>query len=206
MSRPRFFCNHYHEIGKSKVIKTKQDWIRHEEDYHEESGLEWNCKACNSVFYRGVDFKKHVKCTHENVGFKGGKGVVQNQRLYACGFEHCRELNYGYEDFINHVAIHMRKGHSDWNYSKIIGNLLKHSLLSRPWKKVCESVGPLYGATRKELQWDRITTEKIRQQLECFNFGDSFSDLLKDLFVAGASFSHAELNVVICEEERERET
>ena len=203
LSKPRFFCTHCHEIGKSKVIKTKQDWIRHEEDFHEESGLEWNCKACNNVFFRGVDFKKHVKRTHKNVGLEGGKVVVQHQRLYACGFERCRELNYSYEDFINHVAIHMSKGHSDWNYNRIIRNLLKHSLLSKPWKTVCKSMGPLYGTTHKELKWDRIATEKIRQQLECFDFGDSFSEFLKDLFVAGASSPHAEPNVVVCEEERE---
>jgi hypothetical protein len=188
LARPRFFCTYCYEAGKTKVIKTKQDWIRHEENHHKESGLEWRCKTCTAVFDRGVDFKKHMTRTHKEVDLEGGTEIIQHKRLYACGFERCRELNYDYEEFTQHVAIHMGKGHRDWSYNRTIRNLLKHPPLSEPWKALCESIGPPIKVTRKELQWDRTTAGNIRPQLERFDFGDSFPVFLQGLFLAGVSY------------------
>lgn len=110
---------------------------------------------------------------------------MQRKRLYACGFNGCRELNYDRDSHCDHVAIHMVKGHSEWSYNKTIRNLLKHTLLSEPWRLVCGKLSTLFEVTYTELQWDPTMTGSIRHQLEYFDFGDSFLGFLLGLFLAG---------------------
>lgn len=181
----RFFCTFCCEAGIGNVWNKKRDWKQHEEGRHD-LGLEWHCEKCPAVFYTSGDFKMHLR-SHHNMARFGNVKIVQRKRLYACGFEHCRELNYNCKDYHDHIAIHMGKGHSHWSYSRTVRNLLNHTGLSEPWRTVCRNLGPVYNVTRNQLQWDSTTTKQFRRQLEYFDFGDSFPSFLQNLFVAGAS-------------------
>ncbi|KAJ4291877.1 hypothetical protein N0V90_009773 [Kalmusia sp. IMI 367209] len=191
----QFFCTFCAEVGKYKVIKTKQDWKRHEEDYHIETGLQWICqvKDCSEVFFHGSGFKQHLRKDHEGKKLpRDSKEVRQLSRVYACGFENCRELNKTWKDHCDHVATHMLKGHTTWTYDRTIRNLLKDPRLSNQWKNIYGTLCPQLEIIPNDLTWDPQSTRRMREQLEFHNFeGHSIEDFLQRLFLVGIPHTKA---------------
>jgi hypothetical protein len=179
----RHFCVYcYEETGKRQFFGTKQDWKRHQEDYHSETGIEWHCKyeGCKNVFDRGLPFKKHLDKHPGNPKPKECKDVRQHQRLYACGFgPRCRELNENWKDFINHLSTHMMKGHSDWSYDRTIRALLKQSAVHETWKS-------MFGDRAFQLTWDRSNTCSLKRKLEYRQYGSNLRGFLNEVFQAGS--------------------
>ena len=180
----KFFCTFCHETGTQTIIGAKQDWKRHEEDYHE-TGIRWHCKTkgCADIISRGKETRLHSKIQHK--GKVREYEVIQEKRLYACGFSSCRVLNYNRSDHCDHVARHMVRGHSDWSYNWAIRNLLKHPELAKPWKLVVEDQCISFGAERSALNWD--PKNDIRRQLEYFDFGNDFLGFLLLVYAEGCS-------------------
>ncbi|KAL1592251.1 hypothetical protein SLS60_011328 [Paraconiothyrium brasiliense] len=185
----QFICTFCLELGVRKIIKTKQDWKRHEEDYHDGTGLQWICqvKGCTEVFSRGLDFRNHLKKDHEGKKFpRECKEVRQLPRIYACGFENCRGgLLKTWKHHCDHVATHMIEGDTSWTYNRTIRNLLKHRDISAHWKQVYGSMCPQLHIIHSNLTWDAQTTRTMREQLETHNFGARLEDFLLELFHSG---------------------
>lgn len=184
----QYFCTFCAELGTSKIIKTKQDWKRHEEDYHTGTGLQWLCpvNGCPGVFPRGVDFKKHLKKDHEGKKYsRDCKEVRQMPHVYACGFENCKQLNETWKDHCDHVASHMSKGQTKWSYDRTIRNLVKHQDISPHWKDTYNTLGPQMSVVPNELTWNVHATRKMRDQLESLRFDDTLGGFLQNLFFSG---------------------
>jgi len=184
----QFFCTFCAELGTLKIIKTKQDWKRHEEDYHVGTGNQWFCQVpgCCQVFDCGADFKRHLKRDHEGKKFpRDSKEVRQLERVYACGFENCRTLDVEWKHRCNHVATHMLKGHTAWTYDRTIRNLLKQPAFSAQWKNIYGTMGPPRNLTQTDLSWNPETTRKLREQLELHSFDCPIEEFLQRLFLLG---------------------
>ncbi|KAF2684394.1 hypothetical protein K458DRAFT_31375 [Lentithecium fluviatile CBS 122367] len=182
------FCTYCLELGISKIIKTKQDWKRHQEDYHPGTGNEWHCqyKGCYRVFYQGLPFKKHLKEDHDGQVFpRDCKEVRQQERIYACGFENCRELNFTWKTFCDHLSTHMQKGHMDWKYDRTIRNLLKQRDVAGTWKEVYCDLCPRLNVSHTKLVWDPQNTGDMKRKLEYQDFGSSLVEFLREVFFAG---------------------
>jgi len=181
------FCVYCSELGKTKDIGTKQDWKRHQEDYHPGTGNEWHCqyKGCGEIFYQGLPFKNHLKTHDGKVLPRDCKEVKQQQRVYACGFENCRELNFNWRCFCDHLSTHMKKGHRDWSYDRTIRNLLKQSEVSWAWKVIYGDLSPRLKVLPSQLTWEPKNTRSMKQKLEYRQFGSSLEDFLRELFFAG---------------------
>ena len=184
----QYFCTFCAELGTTKIIKTKQDWKRHEEDYHNGTGLQWLCpvNSCSRVFYRGVEFKQHLKKDHEGKKYsRDCKEVRQMPHIYACGFENCKQLDETWKDHCDHVASHMSKGQMKWTYDRTIRNLLKHQDISRHWKDTYNTLGPQMGVVPNELTWDVQTTRPMRDELERRSMEGKSGAFLQNLFFSG---------------------
>jgi hypothetical protein len=181
------FCVYCYELGTLKSIGTKQDWKRHQEDYHPGTGNEWHCqyKGCHDIFDQGLPFKKHVTTHGKAVLPRDCKEVKQQQRVYACGFENCRELNYNWRCFCDHLSIHMMKGHIEWSYDRTIRNLLKQSTFHWTWKETYGDLAPRLNVLPSQLTWDPSNTRRMKQKLEYHQFGTSLEELLREIFFAG---------------------
>ncbi|KAF2877596.1 hypothetical protein BDV95DRAFT_664260 [Massariosphaeria phaeospora] len=183
-----FHCTFCTEDGKIKTCKTKQDWKRHEQDFHD-TGNEWHCRhaGCSEVFTRHQDFRKHCDKSHQRQGqFRNTKvEVIQQQRVYACGVESCRAFLHSWKERCDHVARCTQDHVSEWNYNRIIRNLLRHPLVSPTWKLVHARWCPLLGVDVSDLNWDPRTTHNIREQLECHSFGTGLETLLEGLVRVG---------------------
>ncbi|KAJ4359993.1 uncharacterized protein N0V89_000552 [Didymosphaeria variabile] len=191
----QFICTFCLELGMQKIIKTKQDWKRHEEDYHDGTGLQWICqvRGCAEVFSRGLDFRNHLKKGHEGKKFpRDCKEVRQLPRIYACGFENCRGgLLKTWKHHCDHVATHMVEGDTSWTYNRTIRNLLKHRDISAHWKQVYGILCPQLHILHSNLTWDAQTTSTMRAQLETHNFGGRLEDFLLKLFHSGLPSAQA---------------
>ncbi|KAF2443171.1 hypothetical protein P171DRAFT_445668 [Karstenula rhodostoma CBS 690.94] len=184
----QFFCTFCFELGPWKTFGTKQDWKRHEEDYHEGTGLQWICQVtgCSQVFSRGIEFRNHLKKGHEGKKYpRDCKEVRQIPRMYACGFENCRGLNTTWKHHCDHVATHMAEGDTTWTYSRTIRNLLKHRNLSAHWKQTYTTMCPQLRIVQSDLTWDIQATRSMRDRLETHEFEVHLEDFLLNLFYRG---------------------
>ena len=181
------FCVYCSVDHVERFIGTKQDWKRHQEDFHPETGNQWHCKLCPMVFDSGKPFKDHLKDQHGKVYPKDCKKVIQDDRVYACGFEHCRELKDSWRLFCDHVSTHMKEGRRDWSYDRTIRNLLKHPDVATTWKDIYSNLGTRYNIRPIQLTWDPKTTREMRQALEYHRFGPSLQEFLQDVFFKGLS-------------------
>jgi hypothetical protein len=166
----QFFCTFCSELGTWKTIKTKQDWKRHEEDYHNGTGLQWICRDC--------------------------KEVRQIPRIYACGFENCRTRSTTWKHRCDHVAGHMDQGDTNWTYNRTIRVLLKHEYVSAHWKHIYTVMCPQYGIIHTYLTWDIRSTHTMRDQLQNHSFVGRLEDFLLELFHRGlpAAKTHTLIN------------
>jgi hypothetical protein len=177
----------YHYVdGKRLWFSTKQDWKRHQEDFHTGTGNKWHCQHCLTVFDDGNSFRRHLK-HHPGKLPSDCKKVKQESRVYSCGFEHCIELNNNWKHFCDHLSTHMKKGHYDWSYDRTIRNLLKHEVVATAWKEVYGDLGTRYNIRPIRLTWDPKTTGEMRQALEYHRFGTSLPDFLRGVFFKGMS-------------------
>lgn len=186
-TEPIFFCTFCAEEGERKTCKTKQDWKRHEQDFHE-TGNAWLCQVaeCSAIFYCGGDFKKHFDKQHGGQGKLGeNKKIQQRQLVYGCGFETCRKINFNWKSHCDHVAEDMREGQTEWNYTRTIRNLLRYPTLSGPWKSTYSRLSPQVGILHSQLTWDPKTTREMREQLEYHNFEPDLASFLERLFWRG---------------------
>lgn len=191
----RYFCTFCSEEGIEKVFKTKQDWKRHEEDYHVETGLQWTCevKGCSGVFPRGVEFKSHLK-QHEGKKLpRDWKNVHQLDRIYACGFENCKRFHTTWKQYCNHVAEHMDVGDTVWTFNRTIQNLLKHPDHSALWKHTYNILCPQMQILHSDLSWEFHKTRGMRDQLACRSFEGRLDDFLPRLFQFGLPPAKANL-------------
>jgi hypothetical protein len=182
------FCTYCYEDNIIKYIKTKQDWKRHQEDYHSGTGIEWHCQYnnCSMVFHQGLQFKQHLKKDHHGQVFpRDCKVIIQQERVYACGFENCRELNNTWKTYCDHVSTHMQKGHTEWSYDKTIRNLLKQDTIARTWKEVYSHLSPQYNVLHTQLTWNPKTTGMMKQKLEYLQIDPSLEDFLRNVFLVG---------------------
>lgn len=188
-SRP-FFCTFCLEGNEVSSFKTKQDWKRHEQNYHEH-GQRCRCAFpdCAEVFARNVEELMRHGHTHPNFDPRYHMDIVQTQKAYACGFENCRVLLNDWVQRCDHVAHHMRdledSSPSCWNYNRILRNLLKHPAVKDTWKPIRSRRCPMYRVLKSELSWDPGETRDIRRRLEYHDFGTSLEALLEELFYVG---------------------
>jgi hypothetical protein len=175
-------------LGTWKTFKTKQDWKRHEEDYHDGTGLQWICQVtgCSEIFSRGIEFRSHLKKGHEGKKYpRDCKEVRQMQRIYACGFEDCRTLSTTWKHRCGHVAGHMEQGDTNWTYNRTIRVLLKHQKISSQWKQIYAVMCPQYDILHNYLTWDIHSTRMMRDQLQNHSFGGRLDAFLLELFHRG---------------------
>ncbi|OAG01293.1 uncharacterized protein CC84DRAFT_1262412 [Paraphaeosphaeria sporulosa] len=184
----KFFCTFCFELGSWKDFGTKHDWKRHEEDYHDGTGLQWLCQVvgCSQMFSRGIDFRNHLKKGHEGKMYpRDCKEVRQITRMYACGFDNCRALITTWKHHCDHVATHMAEGDTTWTYDRTIRNLLKHRNLAAQWKQTYGTMCPQLRIVQQDLSWDIQATRSLRDQLETHSFHVHLEEFLLDLFSRG---------------------
>lgn len=185
----QFFCTFCSELGIQKAFGKKQDWKRHEEDYHDGIGLQWLCQVtgCSEVFHRGVEFRTHLKRDHEGKKYpRDSQEKIQTPRIYACGFDTCRGGFYTtWKHHCDHVAIHMVEGDTNWRYDKTIRNLLKHPAFWVHWKQIYTTLCPQLELFHHNLSWDAQATRSMREQLAAQTFEGRLEDFLLKLFHSG---------------------
>ncbi len=94
--------------------------------------------------------------------------------MFACGFDHCREVFEAESDkdaptirkqYFEHVLFHILDRHGKWSYSRRIRNMLHQRLISATWKEHNRD-------NEQELLWQPQTSAIMRKMLECRHLVD----------------------------------
>ncbi|KAF2278988.1 uncharacterized protein EI97DRAFT_224800 [Westerdykella ornata] len=191
-STASIFCTYCVESGKhpgNATFAMKHDWLRHVHNFHFDKSLGRRCAYCSQLFgfmsNRNTDaVRVHFRQEHQN---KVPLLVDDHQPcLYACGFKDCYVLCRTNKEYYTHVCGHMQRGETGWSFDSTIRALLRHPQLFDYWQAACAILGPQCGITSDKLQWDYShKTERMRRQLQYFDFSNQFGDFLQELFLAG---------------------
>lgn len=177
-SKQSYFCTFCIEKGDTKILRAKQDWKRHEEDYHTGSGQLWLCevKGCNAVFSVGVEFRKHLKNSH--VIYRRslyGPNKINEGRNFGCGFRSCSKRFDNWKDRCDHVAACMKtETSSEWSFTRTIENMLRHPKVHDEWTKLVKK-------KEGQCEWSEETACKTRDELSRLKFPDGLNTLLRRL-------------------------
>ncbi|KAF2711554.1 hypothetical protein K504DRAFT_489411 [Pleomassaria siparia CBS 279.74] len=178
-----YFCTFCAEEGLDKHIKTKQDWKRHEQDQHRDTGLEWHCMCCSEIFLCGSDLRNHMKKGHPDKKYvPRDSEYIQPKRNYACGFVSCQNLSETWKDRCDHVARCMQqKGQDNWSYTRTIQKMLKHKDIAFVWKRMERRTN----ISSSHMQWNVAGTRTMRQQLNTLSFPEGLEMFLGKLVEIG---------------------
>ncbi|KAL5386611.1 hypothetical protein DPSP01_003979 [Paraphaeosphaeria sporulosa] len=127
-TKPAYFCTFCAERGKRTMFQSKQDWKRHEQDQHMESGLSWPCDMCRHTSHNGSEAQKHAKKVHAaSRVHRGLPKPSPRARNYGCGFGTCAKRFDSWKDRCKHVAECMQSDDFDaWSCTRTVQNMLRH--------------------------------------------------------------------------------
>jgi uncharacterized C2H2 Zn-finger protein len=195
-----YACPFCAELGIHAGANRISDLKRHLKNFHN-MNAEWFCRVpwCEIVFDWQAAYETHLKEAHNGTHLPANeaKVVLRTQVVFACGFIKCKETfeapNDGdatqtAKDYFDHVAKHIANGASisDWTYSTRIRNLLRQSLVQRPWKESTSK------EIRNQLTWQPHNSSVLRKKLECRDVEDV--RILVQVAIFLGSLPHSEPN------------
>lgn len=183
-----FYCTVCSQIGKTTRFRRKNDWKKHEENFHH-TEKEWACD-CGLAFDRAKDFIEHHSSTHQGSNlpqdWASGVGLLPTV-VYACGFQGCKGLYKSWDERCDHVASHMKSNPTSvqWDYSVEVTNLLRQTGLGRQWKDLLSQI---YGSDKQNwpsFSWNPVRSRKLYQKLHCQDFRPGIRSLLFSAYILG---------------------
>lgn len=183
-----FYCTVCFQIGKHTCFRRKNDWKRHEENFHH-TQKEWLCD-CGLAFGRVRDFTEHHSSVHT------GSTLSQVSKLgidllptvfYACGFQGCKGLFKSWDERCDHVASHMKANptSAQWDYSVEVTNLLRQPELRKEWKDLLSQRHGPDKLNWPSFSWDPVRARNLHRKLQCQDFRPSIQSLLHSAYILG---------------------